>query len=194
MRTLTGTHFIASRQALSCISKLPKSAHHKLLPYRWKGDPSLKVAEIVWREDMDDFVLEEMRKSITEELIYLASRPAAYIAVCKKTQSIDKHHQVSAAFWLGDAPNAVDNPDSETTLSSTTEQGPPLYAMYRYKSQFIPYYNLLALLGPASIGTLRQSKLRNFEGRIAVIKAKMMTVKVQLALWKLLGFLVRTFK
>ena len=189
IRTLTGTHFIKSRQALSHISKLPKSAHHRLHPFRWKEDTSLRTSEIVWREDMDTFVLERMRRSITNELMYLASRPAAYIAPCQAYQSIAKHGPIGAVLYLGDArPPFIDH-ENASTSESATEKGPPDYAMHHCRSQYIPYYNMINLLGPANIGMLRQCGSNKFDGQIATLKAKNMTRNIQLALWSLLGYL-----
>ena len=189
IRTLTGTHFMKSRQALSHISKLPRSAYHRLHPFRWKEDSSLKTSEIVWREDMDTFVLERIRKSITNELIYLASRPAAYIAPCKEPHSIAKHGQIGAVLYLGNALPSHSHHESANTSESAAEQGPPEYAMHHYRSQYIPYYNMLSLLGPTNICTLRQRGSNRFDGQIAALKAKNMTRNVQLALWSLLGYL-----
>lgn len=158
------------------------------MPYRWKEDPALKISEIVWREDMATFVLSMLRDSVTQGLAYLASRPAAYIAACKDCDKISVHVQISAVLWLG--------PDSETSaqdLSSASreDQGPPPYAMHYYKSCYMPYYNLLTLLGPTHVRALRESNPNQFSSQFAIIKAKRTTVKVQLELWKLLGYVVQ---
>ena len=167
------------------------------MPYRWKEDSSLKVPEIVWREDMDSFVLGMLRNCVFQELKYLASRPAAYIAATKGFDSIGRHGQVAAALWLGD--NLDIRPRSERQGVMTGDEassakvqqglGPPLYAMTRFRSHYRPIYNLLTLLGPVHLRALRESSLAQLGGNLAVIKLKKVTLKVQLYLWKLSGYL-----
>ncbi len=189
IRTASGTHLVASRAALAYISKLTKPAYRRLLPYRWKEDPSLRTSEIVWREDMDTFVLEMLRKSVARDLRYLASRPAAYIAACKGYDNIADHTQLNAVMWLGPDPEASSQEASSDSTAKCEDQGPPPYAMHHYKDHYVPYHNLLALLGHTHLQTLKASKPAHFGGRMAVIKAKRTTVKVQVELWRLLGYL-----
>jgi hypothetical protein len=189
VRTATGTHLVASRDALAYISKPNKSAYRRLLPYRWKEDSSLKTSEIVWREDMDTFVLDLLRKSVARELKYLASRPAAYIAACEGYDNIADHAQVNAVLWLG---QSSESSSQEATLGSTAtseDRGPPPYAMHRYKDHYVPCHNLPTLLGHTNLQTVRASSPAQFGGRMAVIKAKRRTVKLQIELWKLLGYM-----
>lgn len=189
VRTAAGTHLVASHNALAYISKLTRSAYRRLLPYRWKEDSSLKASEIVWREDMDIFVLELLRRSVTRELKYLASRPAAYIAACKGYDNIADHAQVNAVLWLGQDHEASPQEATSDSPATPEHRGPPPYAMHRYKDHYVPCYNLPTLLGHTNLQTLRASSAAQFGGRMAVIKAKRRTVKLQIELWKLLGYL-----
>ena len=163
------------------------------MPYRWKQDPNLKVADIVWREDMDTFVLETLRENVARRLAYLAKSAAAYISSCKDHEHISKHHQVGAVLWLG--PNSEDTartgfPDKDGAATGDfRESGPPSYAMHHYKNHYIPVYNLLALLGPTKLRNLRETSSSHFGDQYAVIKMRRLTVEVQLELWKLLGYL-----
>ena len=163
------------------------------MPYRWKQDPNFKVTDIVWREDMDTFVLEILRENVARRLAYLASSTAAYISRCKDHEHISKHHQVGAVLWLG--PNSEDTVEKGASdkdgaaTGDLGELGPPPYAMHHYKNHYIPVYNLLTLLGPTKLRDLRKSKDSHFGEQYAVIKMKRLTVEVQLELWKLLGYL-----
>jgi len=165
-----------------------QNTYGKMMPYRWKEDSSIKVPEIIWREDMDTFVLEILRKSVAKKLSYLASRRAAYIAACKGRETISQQNQVGAVLWLGldgevSAQDAAPNSQVESS-------GPPPYAMHYYKSHYIPYYNLPTLLGPDHLRALREGKSSHFGGQYAVIKTKHNTKDVQMELWKLLGYSV----
>ena len=195
-RTVSGTHLVASRHALKHILGLKRIQYLRMMPWRWKGDASLKGHEIIWREDMDTFVLELSRKIALQTLKYLASRPAAYIVACKGYDSIEDHEQVAAVLWLGD--DSCTRSESEhqdafvhdvSKAARRRDLGPPSYSMARYRSNHIPIYNLYTLLGPVQLLALRQSSMTHFGGTTAVIKSKQGTVKLQLELWKLIGYL-----
>ena len=142
---------------------------------------------------MDTFVLEILRENVTRRLAYLASSTAAYISSCRDHEHISKHHQVGAVLWLGPTSEdtvgaGLSNEDGATT-GDLRELGPPPYAMHHYKNHYVPVYNLLTLLGPINLRNLRESSSSHFGEQYAVIKAKRLTVEVQLELWKLLGYL-----
>lgn len=189
IRTASGTHLVASRAALSYVSSLTQSAYKRLLPYRWKEDPSLRTNEIVWREDMDTFVLDMLRQRVARDLKYLASSPAAYIAACKGFDNVAAHTQLNAVLWLGPDPEASSQETSLDFAASSKDRGPSPYAMHHYKDHYMPVYNLLTLLGHTHLQSLKASKPAQFGGQMAVIKAKRPTVKLQIELWKLLGYL-----
>lgn len=193
-RTLSSTHFLASRQVLAHVSGLTPVHYKRLMPYRWKQDPSVKLPEIVWREDMDIFVLEILRRNVSKTLSYLASRSAAYVAPCQSYDSINKHGQVAAVLWLRKDANASIRNESSTDDAQSfniREAIPPPYAMHHHKTRYIPYYNLAALLGPIHLRALQESRPNHYGDSLAVIKLKRTTVKVQLELWKLLGYVAQ---
>ena len=197
IRTLSSTHFLASRQVLAHVSDLTPIQYKRLMPYRWRQDPSVRIPEIVWREDMDIFVLEILRRNVSKTLSYLASRPAAYIAPCKTHDSINEHSQVAAMLWLrSHADNSIhdESATSDATSFNVGETGPPPYAMHYHKTRYIPYYNLAALLGPSRLSALQESRPDHYSNQFAVIKLKRTTVKVQLELWKLLGYIAQDGK
>ena len=193
-RTLSSTHFLASRQVLAHVSGLTPSKYKRLMPYRWRQDPSVKLPDIIWREDMDVLVLEILRRNLSKTLSYLASRPAAYIAPCKSYDGINNHAQVAAVLWLNkdtDTPINDESPSGDTIAFDGRETGPPTYAMHYYKSQYIACYNLAALLGPIELSALQETRPNHYSDQLALIKLKRNTVKVQLELWKLLGYIVQ---
>ena len=197
-RFATGTHFLASRKVLEHVSSLQRKSYGRLIPFRWKEDSSIKIPEIIWREDMDTFILETLRKNVSKNLAYLASRPAAYVCSCRDHNKISDHGQVGAVLWLG--PESQDTAQATTSnkdgapASHSEDPGPPPYAMHYYRSHYILVYNLPALLGPDRLRTLRESSLPHFSDQYAVIKTKRATVKLQMELWKLLGYLAQDEK
>ena len=162
------------------------------MPFRWKDDASLRLSEIVWREDMASFVLELLRRGIVRDLRYLASRPAAYVVSCKDSQHLSAHKQVAAILWLG-----VDRDASAQKFvcnGATDDHGRvlPSYAMYEHEGQYIPYFNMIELLGPKYLNAVRRASPTQFASKVTVIKRKRPTVKLQLKLWKLMGYLGST--
>ncbi|KAL2037362.1 hypothetical protein N7G274_009847 [Stereocaulon virgatum] len=192
-RAAAGTHFLASRKVLKDVSNLPANSYGRLLPFRWKDDSSIKTSEVVWRQDMDTFVLEILRKNVMQYLVYLPTRPAAYIVGCKDYESISKSHQIGAVLWLGSNPQDEGQKglakEGRESASAPEYSGPPPYAMHYYRSRYIPVYNLPTLLGPKNICTLRELKSKPYEGEYAVIKAKRPTMQARWKLWTLLGYL-----
>lgn len=196
-RTLSSTHFLASRQVLAHVSGLTPVHYKRLMPYRWKQDPSVKMPEMVWREDMDSFVLEILQRNVSSTLSYLASRSAAYVAPCQTYDSINKHGQVAAVLWLKkDANTSICNESSIDDAQSfnVKETVPTPYAMHQHRTRYIPHYNLAALLGPSHLRALQESRPNHYSDSFAVIKFKRTTVKVQLELWKLLGYVAQDGK
>ena len=192
-RSMTGTYFLASQDVLRHVSRLKAGPYQKLIPFRWKEDSSVKSANIVWREDMDVVVLETLRDNISGRLAYLASSRAAYICSCEDHRQISNHTQVGAVLWLGpkrrDSVQMNDPSTDGAPADDFEELSPPPYAMHYYKNHYIPVYNLLSLIGPTKVATLRESSSAHFGDQYAVIKMKRLTVEVQLELWKLLGYL-----
>ncbi|KAG7009955.1 hypothetical protein G7Y79_00001g002270 [Physcia stellaris] len=185
------------KSTLRFISRLEKEKYRKLFPLRWKTGSNLETREVVWRQDMDTYVLGLLRKDLLTNLKYIASRPVGYMVGCGAYEQIGKHAQVGAALWLGDA--AAEGPSStgfegtgsggDTGAASEGSDGPPpAYAMLDYRGRYIPLYNLRTLLG---LEYLEQLKGLNaiFQNKFVVVKQKRNTVKIQLALWKLMGYL-----
>ena len=81
-------------------------------------------------------------------------------------------------------PQPPANPHSDSPPPSP----PPHYAMTTYKNTYIPVYNLLTLLSAERLQQLR-AECPIFQNEILVIKSKLPTVKLQVALWRLMGYL-----
>ncbi|KAI4260081.1 MAG: hypothetical protein LQ352_000460 [Teloschistes flavicans] len=179
-RTVAGSHIISQRSSLKLMSSLKYRTVSQSMPLRWKQDGRFKAQEIVWREDMDTFVLDLMRRKTIKLLKYLSAQPAAYVVACEGFQDIENKHQPGAVVWLGE-PRSYSNPTTEA-------EDPPPYAMVEYRSSgHMPIYNLPALLGPNYLILLRNAG-KPFDKTLAVIKKKRNTTEVQLHLWKLMGY------
>ena len=189
LRPAAHTHFLAHSPVLHLISSLKRKNYVRFLPKRWKTDSAISIESVVWRKDMDTFVLEVLRKRVVKLLKYLSSRPAAYIAACKGYEAVKESHQVAAVLYLGPlASSSTTNPDvSSAPNSASPLPEPPPYATLPYKTHQIPIYNLSALLGQTHLQQLRESS-KVFAGGMAVLKGKRVTVAAQGELWRLLGY------
>ena len=261
-RTGSSSYIISSQPALKLLSSYQPKSWMNILPPTWKTDSWINAEKLVWRKDMDQFVLELQRKKAHNLLELLASSSAGYLASRFESHSIVAHHQVAAVLWLGtsgatntsrgrkssrdsatssipqelpkdssspgrtprrtpvlisgdqtstleaeaasaaraaaaaavavaaEAVAAAEVPTVETAAkaSASEEQEPPFYAMVRYKSHFIPIYNLPQLLGSEHVAHLRTISPK-LKGTMAVLKKKTRTVPAQMELWKLMGYM-----
>ncbi|KAL9613507.1 MAG: hypothetical protein Q9167_001949 [Letrouitia subvulpina] len=183
MRTLSSVHVVAQRPALEFVSSLKQRSYYHFLSHRWRLDSQLRVDDVVWRKDMGPFVLNLMRRKVCKLLSDLSTKNALCISKCDRYTSIAETHEPGSVLWLGEQQMNSLIGGNESQLS----EGPPPFAMINYKSQNIPIYNLPALLGPSFLQHLRQRQPRFVEG-LAVLKQEHPSVKVQMELWKLMGY------
>ncbi|KAL8708215.1 MAG: hypothetical protein Q9220_006885 [cf. Caloplaca sp. 1 TL-2023] len=179
-RAVAGSNIIAQQSAMRFMSNVKHKTYLQMLPHRWKLDPRFKADEVVWRKDMDSFVLDLMRKQLVKSLQYLGSRPAAYISQCEVFEDIQKKHQPGAVLWLGE-PGSDHEPQ-------TNEEAPPFYAMVKYRDAgHIPVYHIPLLLGTDYLQQLRNSD-KTFGATLVVIKHKRNTLDTLMQLWKMMGY------
>ncbi|KAL8829689.1 MAG: hypothetical protein Q9191_001870 [Dirinaria sp. TL-2023a] len=203
VRTLSGSYLPARATALRYVSKLKRKYYIRIIPNLWKEGTTIKTDNIVWREDMESYVLALMRTEVIHHLSYLSSLPSGYIVRCDDWDRIDQHHQVGAILWLGDlepprrkedsllgAGGSADTADDDERQprASEKDQGPPPYAMVYYRRHHIPVYNAPVLLGNDRLHSLCKDTVA-LRGNLAIIKRKHNTVDLQMALWKLMGYL-----
>ncbi|MCJ1254727.1 hypothetical protein MMC24_002543 [Lignoscripta atroalba] len=125
--TISSSHIISQSQALKFISGLKPRDYQKLIPTRWREIPSLNIKDIVWREDMDTFVLKLLRMKVSGLLGYLGNLPAAYISSQKNYENIGKRMQVGAVLWLGapveSAKSDISSNSQNVVLDETANSG-----------------------------------------------------------------------
>lgn len=203
--SLSGAHIVAQRRCLALVSTMKAREYLGLLPRPWKEGFGIDTKRIIWREDMDTFVLELLRKKVIDQLIWLVRRSSGYVVRrYGGYEQIAESHQAAAALWLGHVrvtaavSNAAEDtnikgtssPESETALTGSM-QPPPPYAIADYAGGCIPVYNLQTLLGEENLLHLRNSH-KIYGGEIALIKHRNATVNVQIRLWQLMGYLAKS--
>ncbi|KAL9601140.1 MAG: hypothetical protein Q9219_002739 [cf. Caloplaca sp. 3 TL-2023] len=180
-RAVAGSYIVSQSTALKFMSNVRRRSYMQMLPQKWKLDTRFNAEDIVWREDMDVFVGNLMRKKAVRLLRYLSRQPAAYLAGCEDYQSIQNKHQPGATLWLGNRGNSK--------IPSVDGQPPPPYAIVKYRSaRPLPLYNLPALLGPEYFNQLCESS-ELFNSSLVVIKQKRNTIDTLMHMWKLMGYM-----
>ena len=214
----SGAFITAQRSALQHIRALKPKEFTRLVPARWK-DNGIKANEVVWREDMDLFVLSLLRQKVVKGLLQLCSRKGGFL-VEKPTFAMDRilGNQVSAVMWLG-KPNSMQNAENEEFPQSSAAQS---RASHSLASQSQPSHNdattseheegsAIELNPPPYtmvnyrgrylpvynlkelLGDENCQQLRDhgrpFTQEIMVMKSKPKTVTTQNWLWKLMGYL-----
>lgn len=81
-------------------------------------------------------------------------------------------------------------------LPLTPEEGPsritdppPFYAMISYRSKYVPIYNLPSLLGYKHLETLRKLGSSWVDEEILFVRQRQKTIELQMALWRLMGYM-----
>jgi hypothetical protein len=133
-----------------------------------------------WREDMDAFVVELMRRRLVSLLVHINSKKRGYLLGCTGWEDAEQKTQVGAYLWTGgNMDKEGDQPPEFATLWTGVA-----------KSKKTPVHNLRFLLGREKLQELRE-KCKNgiWDREVIVLKHKQMTVDLQMRLWKLRGLL-----
>ena len=182
--------YILSRRPLLSAFQITKSSYDSVpkslgrLMRAWEG-PRKLVSHANFREDMDTFVLELMRRRIVESLAYLVQRKKGYVTGCRDWEDAKRRKQVAAMLWTVD-------PEREEKRSP--EFGTLRMRKGKAEGGMVPVYDLWRLLGEEHLGKLRAMCENGlWESDVLVLKHKRVTVETQLKLWKLEGYLA-TYK
>jgi hypothetical protein len=133
-----------------------------------------------WREDMDAFVVELMRRRLVSLLVHITSTKRGYLVGCTGWEDAEQKTQVGAYLWTGENMDKEGDqpPEFATLWTGVTNQ------------KKTPVHNLRFLLGRGKLQELRE-KCKNgiWDREVIVLKHKQMTVDLQMRLWKLQGLL-----
>ncbi|KUJ10985.1 uncharacterized protein LY89DRAFT_595519 [Mollisia scopiformis] len=167
-----------------------KRAHHRLVPQGLRDvKPAMKmVMASRWRPDMEDFVLELMRRRCVEHLVDLASLKRGYLVGCADWEDAASKPSVAAFLWTGGIGDEPINPPTDfATLDLGMEGG--LKGGEKKKRRKVPVYNLRNIIGEEKLIELRNVGSGIFGRDVVALKHKKMTVELQMQLWKLQGYM-----
>jgi len=138
------------------------------------------IGKAQWRQDMDDFILELMRRRVVESLVHLGGLKRGYLVGCDSWEDAMAKPQVGVLLWTGGiGEQNVDEPPEFATLFKTKE-----------RQRKVPVHNLQRLLGQKKLEELKSKFSNGLFGReLLAVKHKNATIALQLKLWKLQGYL-----
>ncbi|MCJ1463777.1 hypothetical protein MMC07_002386 [Pseudocyphellaria aurata] len=204
-----GNYFLSSYRVINFLSKAQKGLIFRVLSLRWKSGNEPALRQTIWRRDMHIFILDLLRKDALEKLRTPATQYKSHLLEDISDVPLGF---VSAALWLGKseghvpeattlhnremvldngkaAGNRLEHGDLSTSREESNSTGPPHYAMMsRPTGCYIPVYNLRVLMGAERLQELR-SMARIFGCETVYLRQRRKTLRLQMALWKLMGYM-----
>ncbi|KAI0095948.1 hypothetical protein F4814DRAFT_435505 [Daldinia grandis] len=150
------------------------------------------TSKVVWRQDMDNCILDMMRQGIMDDILYLSRLCAEdkryYIVKCYGWNDVQYKHN-GAILWFGE-------PDEDVKAGQTHSQPGPFatFGVEKVDIQGETYttsvsvHNMPMLLGSEQANRIRKEAPSLKDGSIFMLAGRR-TTNLQLKLWKLQGYL-----
>ena len=175
----------------------------RLVTMNWQDHQGIKPNAVVWRKDMQTFVLKYLRQHVHDGLRMVSERLPKYLVPCDSWEVVGQSTTLGAILWFppaikaGDSRMDGENEDAEiaddwTELSKsfTTANVPPTYAMFTWRGQQIPVYNMPLLLGPSLSSETHQLLPANEStSGLVILQMKRRTTRLLMDFWKLMGYI-----
>jgi hypothetical protein len=166
------------------------NGHTKLMRMSDHGNAQISTVlnQAAWRDDMDSFLLDVMRRRVVESLLHfagLSEQPDRnkYLVKCERWDDAKDHKHRGCLLFL---------PKDEALSGSETELVPPRLSTMTIEGvkygRKLAVHNLLVLLGEDHMGQLRRGSALLRDGSLFLL-GRQATVKLQMLLWKLQGYM-----
>ncbi|KAK2025553.1 hypothetical protein LX32DRAFT_567922 [Colletotrichum zoysiae] len=199
-------YVLARRPLLRSLSGSKKRTPHG---DRWRGLLSTREGPLtqriikrqVWREDMDDFILDNMRRNVMKYLVYFADLRAgqdhrSYLLRLGSWERAETIPQRGCLLWYHtengpQRQGAATGPDvGDAAVAAPVTLEP--FSMYdvpkaKYERK-LPVYDLRWLLGEDHLAKLREIPM--FRDSSLFLLRKQRSIPLQLYLWKLQAYMV----
>ncbi|KAI0452284.1 hypothetical protein F5B21DRAFT_350063 [Xylaria acuta] len=183
--------FLLARQDLLSAASKEGAGFKKLAKHLFAGSSSRYSrfsGRAVWREDMDSFILDRMRRGIVQDLLYLSrlcvEDSRYYIVKCHGWGDV-QHKYKGSVLWFGDTV------EPGNAAEPGVQPGP--FATYDFTkdavSTSVAVHNIPMLLGTENSEKVRREAAVFADGSLFML-ARRRTTNLQLKLWKLQGYLV----
>ncbi|KAI0835850.1 hypothetical protein F5Y06DRAFT_275563 [Hypoxylon sp. FL0890] len=148
--------------------------------------------QVVWRRDMDTYILGLMRQDIVNNLLYLSKlcteNGRYYIVKCWGWDDVQHKHK-GAVLWFGE-------PDEDADSKQTRNQPGPFATFGCQKTDIkgqpltetVVVHNIPMLLGPEQAKQVKYEAAALRDGSIFMLAGRR-TTKLQQKLWKLQGYI-----
>ncbi|ETS77291.1 hypothetical protein PFICI_11165 [Pestalotiopsis fici W106-1] len=137
-------------------------------------------AKAIWREDMDQFVLQQMREQVVQDILYLSmmceTDKRYYIVKCFGWDDVKFKHK-GAVLWFGHDSEQV-KPGPFSTFDLSSEKG----------KVSLVVHNMPMLLGQELADKVKMQGGVLQDGSIFMLAGRR-TTDLQLRLWKLQGYI-----
>ncbi|KAI1138351.1 hypothetical protein F5Y05DRAFT_36718 [Hypoxylon sp. FL0543] len=147
---------------------------------------------VIWRQDMDTYILDLMRRDIINDLLYLSKlcteNGRYYVVKCWGWNDVQYKHK-GAVLWFGE-------PDEDADSNQTRNQPGP-FATFEYQktdiqgqplTETVVVHNISMLLGSEQAKYIKDEAAALKDGSIFMLAGRR-TTNLQLKLWKLQGYL-----
>ncbi|KKY36977.1 putative esterase-like protein [Diaporthe ampelina] len=157
--------------------------------------PLAKTAN--WRPDMDGVILDQRRRHILDDLLYLSKlceeHGRKYIIRVTDAKYAATYVHRAAFLWLGEGKASGSEEGNQEPIGEAgkAEIDPEQYATLDIDGDTTttrPVYNLPKLLGPANVARLRSESSMLKEGRLFLLRSQRSGI-VNKKLWSLQGFM-----
>lgn len=184
-KSQTGNYYLSSHRAIKFLSTAKKELIFRTLPMRWRSSNDIRFSTSIWRQDMHMFVQVQLRK---RAFATLKSCVTNYKSLVLKQNPDVPLELMSAALWLGKSDEDKKGVRFESGRLSEPN-GPPPYAMMSNSAgRYIPVYNLPVLMAAQRLQKFR-AVAQVFGSEMVYLRQKEKTVKLQMELWKLMGYM-----
>jgi hypothetical protein len=181
---------------IAYMARHARSRYPRLIPFRWKETFGERLKDVVFREDMADFILSLLRKRVVKLLVdNFEDRTAeGRVGVWRAVEGLPE--RLITVLWF--PPLAQGNERGEKSNIKVIESKPPTYAAFRHEGQLVPLFNLQELLGDKEVVRLRNSWAEaaatgnptlRFKDAVLRIRKRELSGQLVAALWLLRRYL-----
>lgn len=183
---------LCRREALAAIAPKAKNAHAEFKGYHRVRMQMIATAyprpvDVVYRADMDSFVLDLMRTQATDQLLHYAhicDDPASskkYLVRCRGSwdEVVEKCANYGCVLWLGDCEDQTSKRPGEFETVRLGSDKP---------ENTVIVHDLTVLLGSENVKKLREESNMFSKGSTFML-GRQKSTRLQLRLWKLHGYL-----
>lgn len=195
-------HMVTLRPLMEAVTphlsgKGKRSGVSKLIPYRWKAPVGPlngnDLRDCVWRPDMADYLLRQMRKDIVKRLVNFSKQLEKDQDIVWKALDIDEYSDSALGAALGGMGPVEHEANGAILLfgpkpEHEAESGPVPTTVFHPRTQTtIPVFDLSVLLSANELETLRASPNSHLESEALFFRPNdgRENTNLMLYLWKL---------